>query len=169
MKRAPLFSIFFGFLIVFAGCKKPVSDADAIRAGINQHLSGLKTINLSAMDMTVNNFSIQGNQAQAHVEFRPKTGAPQGAGMQVDYTLEKQNGIWTVQKTEPAGGTIQHPAQGDTSRQTMTPGTPGASTALPNFGDLVGAPSGNAMPPGHPQVAPQANSSSQGPSYNSTR
>ena len=122
MKRAPLFVVLFGFLILFAGCKKQVSDADAIRAGINQHLSGLKTINLSAMDMTVNSFSIQGNQAQAQVEFRPKTGAPAGAGMQVNYTLEKQNGIWVVQNSQPAGGSIQHPAPGSDPHQTMTPG-----------------------------------------------
>lgn len=164
MKRAPLFSIFLGILILFTGCKKPVSDADAIRSGINAHLSGLKTINLSAMDMTVNKFSIQGNQAQAQVEFRPKTGAPQGAGMQVNYTLEKQNGAWFVQHTEPAGGMIQHPAPGEKSDQTMTPGSP-ASAPLPNFSNLVGGSSGSSMPAGHPPVNPKGNSGSQGPSY----
>jgi hypothetical protein len=162
MKRVPLFLVLIGFLITFAGCKNPVSDADAIRAGINAHLSGLKTINLSAMDMTVNNFSIQGDKATAQVEFRPKTGAPQGAGMQVNYSLEKQNGQWIVQKTEPAGGMIQHPAPGDTSNQTMTPGS---STQLPNFNNLVGGPSGSSLPPGHPTMPPPANTGSQGPSY----
>jgi len=162
MKRVSLYFVLFGFLITFAGCKKPVSDADAIRAGINTHLSGLKTINLSAMDMTVNSFSIQGDKATAQVEFRPKTGAPQGAGMQVNYNLEKQNGIWIVQKTEPAGGMIQHPAPGDTSNQTMTPGS---STQLPNFNNLVGGPSGGSMPAGHPAVNPQSGSNSKTPSY----
>lgn len=164
MKRAPLLFIVCGFLILFTGCKKQESDADAIRDGINAHLSGLKTINMSAMDMTVNNFSVQGNTAQAQVEFRPKTGAPGGAGMQVNYTLQKQNGMWIVQTTTPAGGMIQHPAPGDTSHQSMTPGGP---AALPNFNDLVpgssGA-SGGSLPPGHPPMPPPS-SNSGGPSY----
>jgi hypothetical protein len=173
MKRTPIFILLFGFLILFAGCKKQESDADAIRAGINTHLSGLKTINLGAMDMTVNSFSIQGNQAQAQVEFRPKTGAPAGAGMQVNYTLEKQNGIWVVQNTQPAGGSIQHPPPGSDPHQTMTPGP---SSQLPNFNDLVGGASGasgasaapgGALPPGHPPVNSQGGSNSQTPSYSS--
>jgi hypothetical protein len=163
MKRAPLFIVLCGFLILFAGCKKRVSDADAIRAGINQHLSGLKTINLGAMDMTVNSFSIQGNKAQAQVEFRPKTGAPAGAGMQISYTLEKQNGIWVVQTNQPAGGAIQHPAPGGNPHQTMTPGS---STALPNFNDIVGGSSGSSLPPGHAPANSAGSSGSQTPSSN---
>ncbi len=168
MRRSPLLLILSGILILSTGCKKQQSDADAIRSGINMHLSSLKTINLSAMDMTVNNFSIQGDTAQAAVEFRPKNGAPAGAGMQVNYTLQKLNGIWVVQNTQPMGGSIQHPAPGDTTHQTMTPGS---STALPNFNDLVGGASsgasGSSMPPGHPGVPP-AGSGATGPSYNST-
>ncbi|MBZ5662484.1 MAG: hypothetical protein LAO08_18940 [Acidobacteriia bacterium] len=170
MKRTPLFIVLSGFLILFAGCKKQESDADAIRAGINTHLNGLKTINLSAMDMIVNSFSIQGNQAQAAVEFRPKTGAPAGAGMQINYTLEKQNGVWVVQNTQPAGGAIQHPAPGSDPHATMTPGPSGQ---LPNFNDLVGGASGasgapgGSLPPGHPPLNSQGSSSAQGPSYSS--
>ena len=105
MRRAPIYWILCGLLAVCAGCKKQVSDADAIRDGVNRHLSGLKTINLSAMDVVVNSYSIQGDQAQAQVEFKPKTGAPAGAGMQVNYALQKQqNGAWEVQKTEAVGG-----------------------------------------------------------------
>jgi hypothetical protein len=172
MKRTPQFIVLFGCLLLFAGCKKQESDADAIRAGINTHLSGLKTINLSAMDMIVNSFSIQGNQAQASVEFRPKTGAPAGAGMRINYTLEKQNGVWVVQNTQPAGGAIQHPAPGSDPHATMTPGPSGQ---MPNFNDLVGGsgaagapgPSGGALPAGHPPVNTQGSSSAQGPSYSS--
>lgn len=176
MKRTPLFIVLFGCLILFAGCKKQESDADAIRAGINTHLSGLKTINLSAMDMIVNSFSIQGNTAQAAVEFRPKTGAPAGAGMQVNYTLEKQNGVWVVQNTQPAGGAIQHPAPGSDPHATMTPGPSGASGQLPDFHNLVegasgaagaSGPSGGSLPPGHPPLNSQGSSSAQGPSYSS--
>jgi hypothetical protein len=179
MKRAAyLLSAALGLLAFASGCAKPQSDSDAVRAGINEHLAGLKTINLSAMDMNVLNISIQGNQAQAQVEFRPKTGAPAGAGMQVSYALAKQNGVWVVQTTQPMGGSIQHPGPGDNPHMTpgmTTPGTPASgmppgspssmppnssnspnspkSTSLPNFRDLVpGAPSPNALPPGHPNI-----------------
>lgn len=163
MKRVPLFFVLCGFLILFAGCKKKEIDADGIRSGINTHLSGLKTINLGAMNMTVNNISVQGNQAQAQVEFRPKTGAPGGAGMQINYNLLKQNGIWVVQNSQPAGGSIQHPAAGENPHQTMTPGS--TTQQLPNFGDLVGNPSGSSTPSGHPPVNAPASSNSQAPSY----
>lgn len=192
MKRAAhsLLLLALSLAALAGGCAKPQSDADAVRAGINQHLSGLKTINLSAMDMEVLNISIQGNQAQAQVEFRPKTGAPAGAGMQVSYSLAKQNGVWVVQTTQPMGGAIQHPGPGDNPHMTpgmTTPGTPASgvpsgapsampngspssgsptssspsSTSLPNFRDLVpGGPAPNSLPPGHPNTNPQ-NSTSQ--------
>jgi hypothetical protein len=164
MKRAAYFLAVIGILSLFAGCKKQESDSDAIRSGINQHLAGLKTLNLDAMDMNILSVSIQGNQAQAQVEFRPKTGAPQGAGMQVAYSLEKQNGVWVVQTTTPTGGSISHPAPGENPHQSGP--SPMTGGDLPNFRDLVpeGA-SPNALPPGHPPVNPKGNSSSQGSSY----
>ncbi len=86
------------------------------------------------MDMNITNVSIQGNEAQAQVEFKPKTGAPQGAGMQVAYSLEKQNGLWVVQNTQPAGGSIQHPGPGENPHMNATSPSSGS---MPNFRDLV--------------------------------
>jgi len=163
MKRGLQCLILASFLIVSAGCQKPVSDADAIRSGINAHLSGLKTINLSAMDMTVNSFSIQGDKATAQVEFRPKNGPPQGGGMQVNYNLEKQNGTWVVSHTEPVGGMMQPPAPGGNPNQPMSNGS---TTPLPNFNNLVGGASGNTLPAGHPAVNTQGNTGSAPPAYN---
>jgi hypothetical protein len=155
MKRSAYFLTVIGLLVLFAGCKKQESDADAIRSGINQHLASLKTLNLGAMDMSITNVSIQGNQAQAQVEFKPKTGGPPGAGMQVAYSLEKQNGLWVVQTTQPTGGSIQHPAPGENPHMNET--SPPSST-MPNFHDLVpGGGSSNALPPGHPPINGQGN------------
>jgi hypothetical protein len=160
MKRSAYFLTVLGFLVLFAGCKKQVSDADAIRSGINQHLASLKTINLDAMDMSVTSFTVQGNQAQAQVEFKPKTGAPQGAGMQVAYSLEKQNGLWVVQNAQPSGGSIQHPGPGENPHTSAT--SPSSSGSMPNFRDLVpGGGSSNALPPGHPPINGQGKSYSQ--------
>jgi hypothetical protein len=141
----------FAVLILSGGCQKQASDNDAIRAGILQHLNGVGTLNMSAMDMDIRNVSISGNQAHAEVVFRPKTGAPSGAGMQVAYNLEKRDGAWVVQKSQPTGGMIQHP---DTSKNPhQNPDV--HSSGMPNFSDIVN-PAGStvqgALPPGHPPV-----------------
>lgn len=145
-------------LLLSGGCKKQPSDNDAIRAGILQHLNSVGTLNMSAMDMDIRSVSINGNQAHAEVVFRPKTGAPSGAGMQVAYNLEKRDGAWVVQKSQPTGGMIQHP---DTSKNPhQNPDT--HSGSMPNFSDIVnpgGTPAQGALPPGHPPVnAQQPNS-----------
>jgi hypothetical protein len=155
MKRSISLVTFLAIVVAFSGCKKQESDADAIRSGINQHLAGLKTLNLGAMDMNITNVSVQGDQAQAQVEFKPKSGGPPGAGMQVAYSLQKQNGQWVVQNTQPAGGSIQHPGPGENPHMN---GAAPSSGSMPNFRDLVpGGASGNsgALPPGHPPVKSQ--------------
>jgi len=159
MKRSASFLIVIGFLVVFAGCKKQVSDTDAVRSGINQHLASLKTINLGAMDMTVTNVTVQGNTAQAQVEFRPKGAAPQSPAMQVAYTLEKQNGVWAVQNTQAAGGMMQSPAPGENpAANSATP----QSGSMPNFREVVpGGAAPTALPPGHPPVNGQGTTQQQ--------
>src|ERR1700738_2656556 len=77
-KQVAAVAAFIVSIIPACGCKQQQSDADAIRAGITQHLTSLNTLNLSAMDMDVNGVAIQGRQAHAQVPFRPKTGGPPG-------------------------------------------------------------------------------------------
>ncbi len=154
MNRIALALVLSGTLLLGAGCKKQQSDNDAIRAGIMQHLNTVGTLNMSAMEMDIRNVSITGNQAHAEVEFRPKTGAPPGAGMQVAYHLEKRDGTWVVQKTQPTGGMIQHPDPNKNPHQNPDV----HSGSLPNFSEIVnpaGAPPQGALPPGHPPVNSQ--------------
>lgn len=159
MKRAAYALAVAALLSLFAGCKKQESDSDGIRTGINEHLSSLKTINLSAMDINITNVSIQGNQAQAQVEFRPKTGGPPGAAMQVSYSLAKQNGLWVVQNTQPMGGSIQHPGPGENPHASESAPSSGS---LPNFRDLVpGGGNPNSLPPGHPPINGQGTTQQQ--------
>jgi hypothetical protein len=151
MKRAAL-AAGLSLALLFAGaCKKRQDDNEGIRAGITQHLTGVGTLNLSAMDMEIRSVSINGNQAHAEVEFRPKTGAPPGAGMQIAYNLEKREGAWVVLKTEAAGGMIEHPAPGQNPHQTQNMHSGG----LPNFSEILnsaGAPAPGTLPPGHPPI-----------------
>src|ERR1700716_3018471 len=151
MKRIALALGFFAALFAVGGCKKQQNDNDAIRAGIMQHLTGVGTLNMSAMVMDIQKVSINGNQAHAEVEFRPKTGSPQGAGMQVSYNLEKRDGAWVVQKTQPAGGLIQHPDPSKNPHLNQDVHSGG----LPNFSDVLNpgsATAPGALPPGHPPV-----------------
>ena len=154
MNRLALAAWLFAALLISGGCKKQPSDNDAIRAGILQHLNGVGTLNMSAMEMEMRSVSVDGDQAHAEVVFRPKTGAPQGAGMQVAYNLEKRDGAWVVQKTQSNGGMIQHPDPNKNPHQNPDV----HSGSLPNFSDIVNpagaAPQGQ-LPPGHPPVSAQ--------------
>ena len=119
------------FLFAFAvGCKKQVNDQDAIRAGIDKHLSGVAGLNMSVMDREVKQISINGDHASAQVEFRVKQGT---ATMQVNYTLDRQGSEWNVVSSQPSMG--QNPHSG---MDMPPPGSPGAGNG--------------SMPQGHPPV-----------------
>ncbi len=158
MKRLPLA---LGLIVApfgFSACKKQVNENDAIRAGILQHLTSIGTLNMSAMDMDVRSVSINGNQAHAEVEFRPKSGGTPGAGMHVAYNLEKRDGAWIVSKSQSLGGMIQHPDPGQNPH--TNPDV--HSGAMPNFNEILnpsGTPAQGALPPGHPPVNSKAPSS----------
>ena len=158
------------------GCQKKQDQTEAIRAGILKHLSAVSSLNVNSMDMDIKNVNIQGKEATALVEFRPKSGAPTGAGMQVSYSLEKQGGEWVVWITASAGGGINHPATGgnphgqlqpgETQNQQnfpdlLHPGNPGASGALPPGHPPVSPGSSGPLPPGHPPVNPGQNPNSR--------
>ncbi len=160
MRSATLAVILLGALTA-SGCHKKESETDAIRAGIMKHLSSLNTLNLSGMDMNVTNVNIQGNQATAQVEFRPKSGAPAGASMQVSYALTKQGADWVVVKNEGVGGAINHPAPGANPHLQNNPA--GATGNMPNFQDLLQpgkASTGGSLPPGHPPIGSGSTSGS---------
>lgn len=170
MKRLVLALAFVATVFSSAACRKQASDNDAIRAGIMQHLSAIGTLNMSAMDMDIRSVSVNGNQAHAEVEFRPKTGGTPGAGMQVAYNLEKRDGAWVVLNTQPLGGMIQHP---DPNKNPHT-NQDVHSGALPNFNDVLN-PSGTgapgALPPGHPPIGsqPQSSQSSSQPQTSTSK
>jgi hypothetical protein len=111
-----------------AGCKKQVTEQDAIRASIEKHLSGRFDLNLAAMDREVKQISVNGDHATAQVEFRLKQG---NASMQVQYVLERQGGEWTVTNSQPGRGQDPH-----SGMDSPPPSAPGAGS--------------NSLPQGHP-------------------
>ncbi len=162
MKRLALALGLAAALFSTGACKKQASDSEAVRAGILQHLTAIGTLNMSAMDMDVRSISVNGNQAHAEVEFRPKTGGTPGAGMQVAYNLEKRAGAWVVLNTQPLGGMIQHPNPGQNPHTNQDVHSGGA---IPNFNEILnpaGTPAQGALPPGHPPVNSQPANSQPG-------
>jgi len=141
------------FLIgAVSGCKQKPSDDEAVRAAVRQHLSSLGTLNMQAFETDFTNVSIQNNQATADVSFRPKSGAPAGAAMQVSYQLEKQEGNWRVVKKSTPGGMIQHP---DSNANPPTPPVQGeVHGKLPNFQEMLGT--GNTPTNNSPPASPPA-------------
>ena len=161
MKRIALPTIALAGILACSGCQHQQQTAtDNIREGIRQHLASLNTLNLSAMDMNLTNVAVNGDSAQAQVEFVPKTGAPAGATMRVSYSLEKRGEQWVVVKTNTLGGAINHPGAGTNPHG---PAQGPVHGELPNFREILpsASPNGNgALPPGHPQVPPPAQKSS---------
>jgi len=138
MNRAFL-AVLLGATLLFAGaCKSKPDDKEAIRSGIIKYLGSLNTLNVSAMDINVTQATVTGSQAQAQVEIRLKNGPPDGASMKLSYNLEKRGDEWAVVKSQPAGGTLQHPAPGE-----MPPG--GLPPGHPNVNGSAGQ-----APAGHP-------------------
>ena len=84
----------------------PANDNDAIAAAIRAHLAGNSSINMAAMEMTVTQVNITGNQAQADAEFHLKQG---GTSMQMIYFLQRHANGWIVSRSQPSGGQFAHP------------------------------------------------------------
>jgi hypothetical protein len=147
---------------VILGCKndpraaqpKAQAPEDSIRSAIQAHLAHKGNLNLQAFDTDVKQVTIQGDHAQAEVEFRVKGGP---GAMQLTYALEKRDGAWSVMESDPVGGNFSHPALDQGQNPAMNGGT-GASHSLADtlksFG--VGAAPAPApaqpLPPGHPPL-----------------
>ena len=132
------------------GCKKAASDQDAIRASIAQHLKENSTLNVAAMDMDVRQVTVNGDRAQAQVQFRLKQG---GAAMQVAYNLERRDGVWSVLKSEPAGGQIAHPPMDKEHERVPSSNLPKLHMSLDDLSKPASTPAdSSALPPGHPPI-----------------
>jgi hypothetical protein len=128
MNRAFVAAVLGALLFCSAACKsQKADDKEAIRQGVVTYLTSLKGLNIPNMDIVVTQYSVNGNQAQAQVEIRAKGGDGSGGSMQLAYNLGKRGDQWVVLKSQPVGGSLQHPGPGE-------------------------IPPGSTMPPGHPAV-----------------
>jgi hypothetical protein len=124
-----------------------------IRAAIQQRLEHASNLNMQAFDTDVKQVTVQGDHAQAQVDFHIKDGT---GVMQMTYQLENRAGAWTVVDSSPAGGDFSHPPAGQ-GQAPATPPDPGGTShsladTLRSFkeGGAAGAPP--ELPPGHPPL-----------------
>lgn len=132
------------------------SPEDAIRTAIQAHLAHKGTLNLQAFDTDIKQVTIQGDHAQADVEFHVKNGP---GAMQLTYALEKRDSTWSVIEGDPVGSNFSHPAL-DGGQSPGTNGVPGASHSLADtlrsFTAAAGAPAPQPLPAGHPSLTGDA-------------
>lgn len=96
----------------------PANDHDAVVAAIHKHLTSDSGVDMSVMEMTVNNVNINGDQAQASAEFHLKQG---GQSMNITYQLERRAGDWVVLSDTPGGGQFAHPPMDKNHSGTASP------------------------------------------------
>jgi hypothetical protein len=173
MKRTTLAALLGVALLFAASCKTQKDDKEAIRAGVMEHLSAMNTLNLNAMNIDVTQVTVNGNQAQAQVDFRPKTGAPAGVGMKISYNLEKRDGKWVVLQSLPVAGEMAHPAPGQAADPNQAvlpaghPPVPSGNAAMPaghpNFSEILKPAQPGAQSGAPPPAYPPANAQGQQP------
>jgi hypothetical protein len=89
-----------------AGPPASATETDSVKQAVEDHLRTNKGINMSAMDMTVDSVSVDGDRAQANATFRVKGG---GAAMSMIYSLERHGNGWLVLRSHPSNGEFVHP------------------------------------------------------------
>jgi hypothetical protein len=123
-----------------------------VRQGVIDYLTQRTDLNMKMMQVDVTSVSFRQDEADATVSFRPKGSA--GGGMQMRYTLERQDGRWVVKgKGHPGAGQAPHsqmpaggmPGAGQSPHGAMPGGMPGGMPA--------GTPNPD-LPPGHPGINP---------------
>lgn len=124
------------------------SPEDAIRTAIQAHLAHKGTLNLQAFETDVKQVTIQGDHAQAEVEFKVKSGP---GAMQLTYSLQKRDGSWSVIESDPVESNFSHPSL-DQGQSPQTNGMAGASHSLADTlrSFKAGAAPTQPLPPGHP-------------------
>ncbi len=155
MKSIALLALMASLIL---GCKgdpraaqpKTQAPEDSIRTAIQAHLAHKGTLNLRAFDTDVKQVTIEGDHAQAQVEFRVKGGP---GAMQLTYALEKRDGSWSVIESDPVGSNFSHPAL-DQGQNSQVNNTAGASHSLADTlrSFRADAPAAQTLPPEH---APQ--------------
>jgi len=152
MKRIALALGFFAALFAVGGCKKQQNDNDAIRAGIMQHLTGVGTLNMSAMVMDIQRFPSTAIKHTPKLNSGPRPGLPRGLACRFLITWKSATAPGSFSKRRRRVAMIQHPDPNQNPHQNQDVHSGG----LPRFNDVlnpVAAPAQGSLPPGHPPAS----------------
>ena len=143
MKGLIILSAALGLSIgMLGGCKRNIQNNDAVKQGVMTYLA--KRADLVSMDVKVMSVSYHQDEATAVVHFQAKGNAVAGAGLSMQYVLQREGDQWVVKRKATEGhGTAAMPQEGSGGSigampQTMPPGHP-----------TVGS---GGLPAGHPPV-----------------
>jgi len=130
---------------------RDASPNDAIRTAIQAHLAHNGNLSLQSFDTEVKQVQLEGDHAQAQVEFHVKNGP---GSMRLTYALAKRDGTWFVVGSTPGGSNFSHPPL-DKAQVPAAGGAMGGDSAifraLDNFHGSAATPL-QELPPGHPPV-----------------
>ncbi len=117
-------------ILMLGGCKRDIQNNDAVKQGVMTYLA--KRSDLLSMDVNVVSVSYHQDEATATVRFQAKGSNAAGAGLTMQYVLERKGNQWTVKRKAGEGhGMAGMPQEG----------SGGSIGAMPET-----------MPPGHPTV-----------------
>jgi hypothetical protein len=93
------------------GCSKSGAGGQeaSVRQAIMTHLASNSNLNMQAFQTQVTKVNVQGDHAQADVEFHLKDGP---GVMQLSYDLEKHGNDWQVVNSANTNGNFAHPMPG---------------------------------------------------------
>jgi hypothetical protein len=161
MKRTCSILLGVSLLFLVIGCKQSAaSTEDQVRVAIEAHLAHKGTLNLQAFNTVVKQVTVQGDRAQAQVEFHVKNGPGM---MQLTYALQKSGANWTVIESNPVGSDFSHPPLDPSKSPAMgapAGSDPIVSDALRNF-KMGGTGAPPNVPPGHPPIGGNPQSTPQ--------
>jgi hypothetical protein len=115
-------------LLLLTGCNRGVENQEAVRKAILDHLAQRGGFN-AAMEVNVTAVTFRQDEADATVSYRVK-GTPGGAGMTMNYTLERKGNAWVVKEKAETGGT-PHGATVPAPGATMPSGHPDVGAKQP--------------------------------------
>jgi hypothetical protein len=129
-------------VVMLGGCKRNIQNNDAVKQGVMTYLA--KRTDLVSMDVKVTSVNYQKDQAIAVVHFQAKGDNAGGAGLSMQYLLERKGDQWVVKRKSIEGhGAEAMPREGSGGSigampQTMPPGHPTVDSG--------------GLPAGHPPV-----------------
>jgi hypothetical protein len=126
-------------------CAKTIDNKEAVRQGVVSYLA--KRSDFLAMEVSVTSVAFRQDEATASVHFQAKGNNAPGAGMNMQYVLERKGSEWVVKGRAGSGA----PHAGMPQGGSMPPGGLGAGPGT-GSGSIGAMP--QTLPPGHPSVPP---------------